>query len=64
MFKLAGLLGLSYFSLSREFQLPRLTHTEADFFLMPLIGYLLLLLLPWADHLCVAPFRRRRQKVR
>lgn len=61
MFKLFGLLGFFYFSLDGGFHLPRLTHSDLDYVLMPLCGYLLIVLLPWIDHLFFAPLRARIQ---
>ena len=62
MFKLFGLLGFFFFSLDGGFHFPRLTHSDADFLLMPLLGYLLIFLLPWVDHLCIAPFRKKSRQ--
>ena len=58
MFKVFGLLGFFYFSLDGGFHFPRLTNNDADYLLMPLLGYLLTLALPWVDHLFFAPFRK------
>lgn len=59
MFKVFGLVGFFYFNLDGGFTFPRLTQTNADYVLMPLLGYLLCLALPWLDHLIIAPLRKR-----
>lgn len=53
-----GLLGFFYFGLDGGFHMPRLTHTNADYVVMPLLGYLLCLALPWIDHLLITPIRK------
>lgn len=64
MFRLFGLLGFFYFSLDGGFHFPRLTHSNADFILMPLLGYLLILALPWLDHLFIEPLRQQVRGMR
>jgi hypothetical protein len=47
MFKLAALIGISAFLFSSWFSgslLPRLTHGPADYLLMPLLGYIIIIL--------------------